>query len=106
MRFELVDDTPRPAVAGVAHDFQALEFLRLDVAEQMFEIRAARIQLLSLSLLSPTPWGKGRGGACPAMLILLRQRVNLFEARIAADRPRAFAHELHAVVIGRIVARG
>ena len=35
---------------------------------------------------------------------LLRDAADVLQAVVAADRARAFAHELHAVVVGRIVA--
>ena len=38
-------------------------------------------------------------------LVALGERADVLQARVGADRPRLLAHHLHAVVVGRIVAR-
>ena len=38
-------------------------------------------------------------------LVALRERADVLQARVGADRARLLAHELHAVVVRRIVAR-
>jgi hypothetical protein len=46
------------------------------------------------------------GGGRRLEFARLGQRVDIAEARVAADRPAALAHEFHAVEVRRIVAGG
>ncbi len=39
VRLQLVDDEPRPAVAGIDHDFQGLELRHIDIGQQVRDIR-------------------------------------------------------------------
>ena len=47
-----------------------------------------------------------RRGSVRALDVKPDYIAHLLQARVGADRPRSLAHELHAVVVGRIVARG
>ncbi|MNB84906.1 hypothetical protein D3C75_317890 [compost metagenome] len=39
-------------------------------------------------------------------VVSFRQPLDVAQAGVAADRPRAFAHQLHAVVVHRVMAGG
>ena len=88
-----VDDQPRPAVARVRDDPDGLEHGPIDVAEQVLAIARADVGLDHRAL-------PGRG----AELAALRQLADVLQAGVAADRPGLLAHELHAVVVRRVVA--
>src|SRR5690606_18483412 len=61
----------------------------------MFDVGSSRIQRRIIA-------APGDGSET----IFFRQALYIEQSGIAADRARAFAHEFHAVVIFRIVARG
>ena len=94
VRLELIHDEPGAAVAGIDHDFQALELSHIDVRQQMRRCTPA--------------WCR-----CCAE----RRGARLLETAQRSAKPRisrrplspligfdCSAHELHAVVVRRIVA--
>ena len=95
VRFELIDDEPRPAVAGVHDDFQGLELAHSDVGEEVRDIRRQGVERRACAAM----WGLRK-------LRALREAANVFETVVDADGPRLLAHEFHAVVVGRVVAGG
>ena len=93
MRRQRVQRYSRAAVAGVHHDAQRLEGCHVHVAQQMLHIAAARFGRAQAAARS------GRREA-----VFLGKALDVQQAGVAADRARAFAHELHAVVVLGVVA--
>ncbi len=94
-RFQRIDNGAGPAVAGVDHDGQGLEDGRIDIRQQVRDI----VGVIRPADQSAAPF-RGR------KLLARRQIANGEQAAVAADRLGLFAHQLHAVVIHRVVAGG
>ena len=92
---ELVDDQTRAAVAGMHDDLQRLELRAVDVRQQVLDV--LRHDVDGEAFADARRLGENA---------LLRDAADVLQAVVAADRTRAFAHELHAVVVRRIVAGG
>ena len=99
VRLEQVHERSRPAVAGIDHDLETTQLAAIDVGEQVVDVRATRVERVAQTR-APTV-RRHRRRQPP----VLDHRRHVLEARVGADRPRPLAHELHAVVIGRVVAR-
>ena len=95
MRFDGVNDVARRPIAGIDHQFEWLELCRCDVAEQVIDVR----------LEDGLPSDRATLGRLREVGFLC-QLLDVLEAGIAADRLRATADELHAVVVHRVVAGG
>src|SRR5690606_30096956 len=95
VRLEQVHDRARAAVAGVHDDLQGLQRLAIDVAQQVLDVRRPDVDRLDRAFALGL-----------AERLALRDRLDVLEAGIGADRPRLLADHLHAVVVRRIVARG
>src|SRR5690606_34949086 len=95
VRLEQVHDRARAAVAGVHDDLQGLQRLAIDVAQQVLDVRRPDVDRLARAFALGL-----------AERLALRDRLDVLEAGIGADRPRLLADHLHAVVVRRIVARG
>ena len=93
-RLELVDDQPRAAVAGVHDDLERLQLRAIDVRQQVLDVLGHDVHGEALTD------ARGR-----RELARLCDPADVLQAVVAADRPRALAHELHAVVVRRVVAR-
>ncbi len=99
MRREQIDERPRPTVAGVDDDLQATKLAAVDVREQMLDVPHTRIERVAHARAPARRSDRRRQPP------LADHRRHLLEARVGADRARPLAHELHAIVIGRVVAR-
>jgi hypothetical protein len=95
LRLQRVDDRAGTAVAGVHHDLQRLQRGAIHIAQQVLDVARARIEALQAA---------ARAGRRER--VLLGQVLDLEQPRVAADRTRTLAHELHAVVVLRVVAGG
>ncbi len=95
MLFQPVDHAPRPAVTGIHHQFHRLEPVQRHVAEQVLDVGFVHIDRAPPAALG-----------CRLELAAFGQRLDVFQTRVAADRLRVLAHELHAVPVRRVVARG
>ena len=95
MGLQRIDDRPRATVAGVDHDLQRLERAGIDIAQQMGDVGAFVGPILQAA--APVGFRK------PATR---GQIADGEQAAVAADRLGLLAHQLHAVVIHRIVAGG
>ena len=84
------------AVAGVDHQLQRLERGGIDVGQQVLDVGRAVGHLAALARL------RRRGGECG----LLGHQADVLQAGVAADRLRALAHQLEAVVVDRVVRGG
>ncbi len=93
MRFEPIEYRAGTAVAGVDDDFERLDSLRVDVGEQVGDIVVHDVARLD-----------GPRASRRRELGRLGDPANVPEPGRLADRPRLFAHHLHAVVIRRVVA--
>ena len=96
VRLELVDDEDRPAVAGIHDDFELMQAPAIDIAQEVFKITLGGVE-------------RGRAAGLRRrrrQTAASDQGAHLGQSGIAADWPRSLAHELHAVVVGRVVARG
>lgn len=90
-----IDDHAGDAVAGVDDDLERLELGHVDVAEQVPDVAFAIAHFRDDGFAL---WAfRGRGGD---------GFFDLAQAGVARDRDRSAAHELHAVVVHRVVARG
>ena len=94
MRLEHVDDRTGAAVAGVDHDLQRCERARVDVRQQMRDVVRLDIKLLNLATFRDR-WSE---------LVALGKRSDVLQACVSTDRARFLAHELHAVVVRRVVS--
>ena len=95
VRLELVDDEAGPAVAGIHDDFELMQAPAIDIAQEVFKITLGGVE-------------RGRAAGLRRrrrQTAASDQGAHLGQSGIAADWPRSLAHELHAVVVGRIVAR-
>ena len=92
-----INHVPRRPVAGVHHQLQRTgEFRQVHVAHQVVDV------LLQHRNLTQDP------ATCRVHrreLVLLRQALDIPQAGVAADGLRVLAHQLHAVVVHRVVAR-
>ena len=91
-----VHDSPGTAIAAVDDDLKRRKLPRLDVAQQVPDIVAL--------VVVPEETSGRSGGA--GQVACCDQPGHLFQPRFAGDRPRPFNYQLHAVVVGRIVAGG
>ncbi|SAJ11139.1 Uncharacterised protein [Klebsiella aerogenes] len=94
----LINHMPRRPVAGVNHQLQRTgEVRQVHVAHQVVNV------LLQHRNLAQGP------ATCRVHrreLVFLRQALNIAQPGIAADGLRILAHQFHAVVVHRVVARG
>ena len=90
---------PAHAVARVDHDLQGADGGEVDQGQEMGRVVGQRVALDDRARLR----GRGRR-ALPRPL--LDQRADLGEAGVLADRRRALAAHLDAVVLGRVVRGG
>jgi len=95
MRLEQIDDLPCPAVPRIDNDLQRLERRTVDITQQVLDIGLAQIDPFDRTALDH------RGVAT-----LDHEALDVGQTGVATDRPRRFAHELHPVVVLRVVARG
>ena len=96
MRLELIDDEPRAAVAGIHDNFQRLELRHINIGQQVLDVGGHDIDAMAHA-----------GARCAlGNSLALRKAANFLKTVIAADGLGLLAHELHAVVVGRIVAGG
>ncbi len=96
VRLQPVDDEAGAAVAGIDHDLQGLELRHVDVGQA-----GARHTRGRVSIARRVPRRSGSANSPRSA----KPRISL-KAVVRADRLGLLAHELHAVVVGRIVARG
>ena len=85
------------AVTGVDDQLQRLEVRHVDVAQQVIDILFLQVDLLIAAAFRVVHWRE---------IVGFRQTLHVAQAGVAADRTRTFAHQLHAVVVHRIVAGG
>ncbi|GDV98089.1 hypothetical protein ExPUPEC96_01717 [Escherichia coli] len=93
----LINHVPRSPVSGVHHQLQWTgEVREVHVAHQMVNILFQYRYLAQGPATRRIHWRE---------LVFLRQALDIPQAGVAADRLRILAHQLHAVVVHRIVAR-
>ncbi|CFZ36521.1 Uncharacterised protein [Salmonella enterica subsp. enterica serovar Typhi] len=96
-RFNGVNDRPRRAVAGVKHQLQRGEIVNTDVAEQVVDVGVAHADLSVAA---------ARGVVDRREVARFRQALNVAQTGVAAYRAGALAHQLHTVVVHRVMAGG
>src|SRR5690606_22951973 len=79
----------------VHDDLERGERGAIDVGEEMLDVGRLDIRARDRAL----PWRRRK-------LVSLGERLDVLQAGVGAERPRALADALHAVVVRRIVARG
>ncbi|CZY75713.1 Uncharacterised protein [Enterobacter cloacae] len=93
--FQGIHHRARRAVAGVDDQLQRLKVRHVDVTQQVIDVLFMQIDLLVAA-------------ACRLVhrreVVGFRQTLHVAQAGIAADRARTLAHQLHAVVIHRVMA--
>ena len=95
MLFERVDDRPCRTVARIDDDLERLQRLDVDVCQDVLDVLVEHIDFFNLPLR-----------AIERLEVALHHGLlNVLEPRIARNRARFLAHELHAVVLLRIVTR-
>ncbi|VAU34750.1 Uncharacterised protein [Klebsiella variicola] len=93
----LINHVPRRPVAGVHHQLQRTgEVRQVHVAHQVVDV------LLQHRYLAQ---GSATRRVHRRELVLLRQALDIPQAGVAADGLRVLAHQLHAVVVHRVMAR-
>ena len=92
---EQVERDARAAIAGVADDRQRLQLVEIHVTQHVIAPRRHDVE-----------WNDGASHGRVAELPRLGQPADIQQPGVGAHRPRLFAHELEAVVVRRIVARG
>ncbi len=85
------------AVTGVDDQLQRLQVCHVDVAQQVVDVLFLQIDLLVAAALRVIHRREVVG---------FGQTLHVAQAGIATDRTRALAHQLHAVVVHRVVAGG
>src|SRR5580704_6403280 len=95
VRLEAIQNRAGRAVARVHHDPQALQFVHIDIGEQVLDVRWNDVDAAAHTALSRI-----------AKRAALGAGANLLKASVRADGFRLLAHEFHAVVVRRIVTGG
>ena len=90
-----VDDGPRRAVACVDDDFIRLQLAHVDIGNDVLDVFVKNVYLLDFTR---------RGCRC-GIGLADRHRRNVLQPRIARYGTGLRAHELHAVILLRVVAR-
>ncbi|CCK15078.1 conserved hypothetical protein [Cronobacter universalis NCTC 9529] len=96
-RFDGVHHRAGCAVAGVNHKLQRREVFHVDVTEQVIDIGVAQVDFFVAA---------AGGFIHRREVVRFGKTLHVAQAGIAANRARAFANQLHAVVVHRVVARG
>ena len=94
-RFKGIDHRASRAVAGVNHQLQRLQVCHVDVAQQVVDVLFLQVDFFVAAALRLVHRRE---------IVGFRQTLHVAQAGVAADRTGALAHQLHAVVIHRIVA--
>ncbi|SAB61585.1 Uncharacterised protein [Enterobacter hormaechei] len=92
--FKCIDNRACRAVAGVNHQLQRFEVRHVDVAQQVVDVLFLQVNLLIAA---------ASGFIHRREVVGLGQTLHVAQAGVAADRTRALAHQLHAVVVHRIM---
>ncbi|CAM3862898.1 hypothetical protein ESCOMM280M3_26440 [Escherichia coli] len=95
--FDGVNYRTRCAVPGVDHQLERREVFDVDITEQVINVCITQVDLLIATAFGFIN-GRKVVGFCQAL--------DIAQSGIAADRASPFAHQLHAVVIHRIMAGG
>ena len=95
--FQRVNHRACRAVTGVHHQLQRRQVLHINVAQQMVDIGVTQVDFLVAT---------ARGIIDRWEVVGFRQALYVAQAGIAADGARAFPHQLHAVVVHRVMAGG
>ena len=95
--FQGIDNRTGRAVTGVNDQLQRLEVRHVDVAEQVVNVLFLQVDFFVATALRLVDRRE---------IVGFRQALHVAQAGVAADRTRALAHQLHAVVVHRVVAGG
>ncbi len=93
--FKCIDNRACRAVTGVNHQLQRFEVCHVDVAQQVVDVLFLQVDLLIAA---------ASGFVNRREIVGLGQTLHVAQAGVAADRTRALAHQLHAVVVHRVMA--
>ena len=80
-------------VSGIGYDLEWPQYGRVDVAEQVSEVSDAMLI-----------WRDGSDSTRGIKASLFGKLADHIKAAVATDRPAFFTHQLHTIVIGRVVA--
>ena len=96
-RFQRINHRACRTVTGVHHQLEGRQIFDVDVLQQVIDIRIAQVNFLIAAALTFIHRRE---------VVSLRQTLHIAQPGITADWTRAFAHQLHAVVIHRIMTGG
>ncbi|CAM8485286.1 hypothetical protein ESCOMM068B2_23815 [Escherichia coli] len=95
--FDGVHHRTRRAVPGVNHQLERREVFDVDITEQVINVSVTQVDLLIATAFGFIDGRKVVG---------FSQTLDVAQSGITADRASPFAHQLHAVVIHRVMAGG